>query len=160
MLLRPAPADILSGFFDIPLEHPVVTLYSPIYSNVAFQILAYALENITSTLLSTLFTDRLARPLKLNEITDAISNHSASSLTPTTKWYNASLRDETPADGFYSSISDMRCIGFSILNSTLLLAQTRRRIKPKFHPEPKRLRRCVVGKLPVRLAGAVRAGHT
>jgi hypothetical protein len=84
MLLRPAPADILSGFFsDIPLEHPVVTLfYSSIYSNVAFQILAYALENITSTLLSTLFTDRLARPLKLNEITDAISNHSASPLTP------------------------------------------------------------------------------
>jgi hypothetical protein len=50
-LLRVAPADVLSSFFsDVLLEHPVVApFFTPIYSNVAFQILAYALKDTAST---------------------------------------------------------------------------------------------------------------
>ena len=59
-----------------------------------------------------------------------------------------------PAGGFYSSINDMRCIGFSILNSALLPpAQTRRRMKPvsfTSNPTPLSVRRWEVARSPSR----------
>ena len=126
-----------TGFFqDILSEHPVFApFYTPIYSNTAFQILAYALEKITSKPFPTLFETHLVHALTLNSTSYGLPAHSNSSVIPfnaTVSWYNADILDETPAGGYYSSINDMRLVGISILNSTLLSpAQTRRWMKPQ-----------------------------
>jgi len=51
---------ILKGWPVVPTYH------TPIYSNTAFQILAYAIENITKTSFSKLVQDELLKPLKLS----------------------------------------------------------------------------------------------
>jgi CubicO group peptidase (beta-lactamase class C family) len=70
----------------------------------------------------------------LNGTSYNIPTSSASSIIPggaTESWYNATIGDETPAGGFYSSINDLRKIGISMLNSTFLdPAQTRRWMQP------------------------------
>ena len=108
--------------------------HTPIYSNAAYQIFAYALENITSKPFTSLFADDFITPLALNATSYNIPAYNASSIIPgnaTVSWYNALIGDETPAGGYYSSLNDMRKVGISILNSTFLSpAQTRRWMKP------------------------------
>jgi hypothetical protein len=74
------------------------------------------------------------KALALNGTSYNIPTSSASSIIPggaTESWYNATIGDETPAGGFYSSINDMRKIGISMLNSTFLdPTQTRRWMQP------------------------------
>ena len=108
--------------------------YSPAYSNSAYQILTYALENLTSQSYDDLFHAYLANPLSLSSTYITLPSSSSSSIVPvdaTSSWYDYDFRDEVPAAGMYSSINDLRAIGRSILNSTLLSkAQTRRWLKP------------------------------
>ena len=124
------------AFFDsLFLQHPVETsFYTPIYSNAGFQILANALENITSTSFSKLLAKHLIEPLGLSSTSYQMPNASGSSIIPVStneSWYEANTRDSTPAGGLYSSTADLRIIGKSILNSTLLTpAQTRKWLKP------------------------------
>lgn len=80
-----------------PLRHPI-------YSNAAFQILAYVLESITSTPFPTLLTNKLLKPLNLTSTSYAVppTTNTASSIIPlnaTASWYNANLLDESPAGG-------------------------------------------------------------
>ena len=108
--------------------------YTPIYSNIAYQILSYALENMTSKSFLTLFHDNLLNSLHLNATTYAMPSKNSASIIPfnaTVSWYNANILDETPAGGYYSTINDLRLLGISMLNSDLLSpAQTRRWMKP------------------------------
>jgi CubicO group peptidase (beta-lactamase class C family) len=55
--------EFFAGFLK---RHPVVpTASRPVYSNAAFQILAYAMENITGQDYQSLLKNRLIEPLNL-----------------------------------------------------------------------------------------------
>ncbi|MCJ1388123.1 hypothetical protein MMC18_000968 [Xylographa bjoerkii] len=119
-------------------QHPAFpTSTTPIYSNIAFQILAYALENITNSIFESMFNHAIVLPLNLNHTTYTQPQNDSSSVIPsdpTTSWYDVNFGDEGPAGGVYSSTRDLSQMGRAILNSALLSpAQTRRWLKPVAH---------------------------
>lgn len=116
-------------------QYPVVpSWHTPIYSNVAYSLLAFALENITGQAFNSTFQSSIIEPLKLNATYTSPPSDTSNAFIP----YNLSFSgflwdtfDEAPAAGYYSSISDLRSIGRAILNSTLIPpATTRRWLKP------------------------------
>ncbi|KAI9847188.1 MAG: hypothetical protein M1837_003051 [Sclerophora amabilis] len=125
-----------AAFFSSYFSQQPVTLShrTPIYSNSGFQILAYALENITSQSFQSLLNTHLLDSLNVTSTFCSMPQSSRNSVVPvnaSTSWYDADLRDESPAGSIYSSINDLRKLGISILNSTLLPpTQTRRWMKP------------------------------
>ncbi|KAJ9421015.1 beta-lactamase/transpeptidase-like protein [Fusarium oxysporum] len=125
-----------TAFFDaIRTRHPVETAFStPIYSNIGYQIMAYALENITGTTYPDILSRQLILPLGLNSTSYAKPANTDSSIipdSPSSSWYDVDTRDEGPAAGIYSSIADLRRIGQSILTYEMLSpSQTRRWMKP------------------------------
>ncbi|KAG5808095.1 hypothetical protein H9Q71_007340 [Fusarium xylarioides] len=125
-----------TAFFDaIRTRHPVEAAFStPIYSNIGYQIMAYALENITGTTYPDILSRQLILPLGLNPTSYAKPANSDSSIipdSPSNSWYDVDTRDEGPAAGIYSSIADLRKIGQSILTYEMLSpSQTRRWMKP------------------------------
>lgn len=128
------PCDRAAFFSNFFVQHPVEPPFStPIYSNSAFQILAYALTNITSKSFPDLLDSSLLHPLQLNSTSYGLpqGNTSIVPINATISWYDLDLLDESPAGAYYSSIHDLRILGTSILSSSLLHpAQTRRWMKP------------------------------
>ncbi|SCN76303.1 uncharacterized protein FFB20_05231 [Fusarium fujikuroi] len=125
-----------TAFFDaIRTRHPVEAAFStPIYSNIGYQIMAYALENITGTAYPDVLSRQLILPLGLNSTSytkPANTNSSIIPDSPSRSWYDVDTRDAGPAGGIYSSIADLRRIGQSILTYEMLSpSQTRRWMKP------------------------------
>ncbi|KAL5587205.1 hypothetical protein FOVSG1_012341 [Fusarium oxysporum f. sp. vasinfectum] len=125
-----------TAFFDaIRTRHPVEAAFStPIYSNIGYQIMAYALENITGTTYPDILSRQLILSLGLNSTSYAKPANTDSSIipdSPSSSWYDVDTRDEGPAAGIYSSIADLRRIGQSILTYEMLSpSQTRRWMKP------------------------------
>ncbi|KAI1339866.1 beta-lactamase/transpeptidase-like protein [Xylariaceae sp. FL0016] len=124
--------DFFEGF---PTQHPVTTPFNtPIYSNAAFQILGYALENITGQSIPELMQSLLIDSLGLTSTSYTVPAASNASIIPfngTWSWWSADAGDESPAGGYFSSLRDVSTLGKAILNSTLLSpAQTRRWLKP------------------------------
>ncbi|KAL7757436.1 hypothetical protein ACKLNR_011963 [Fusarium oxysporum f. sp. zingiberi] len=125
-----------TAFFDaIRTRHPVEAAFStPIYSNIGYQIMAYALENITGTTYPDILSRQLILPLGLNSTGYAKPANTDSSIiphSPSSSWYDVDTHDEGPAAGIYSSIADLRRIGQSILTYEMLSpSQTRRWMKP------------------------------
>lgn len=107
---------------------------TPVYSNAAFQILGYALENITGQSMDDLFNEYLVEPLNLTSTSYHLPTTPYASIVPyntSISWWFADLLDLTPAGGYFSSINDMRKIGKAMLGSTQLdPATTRRWMKP------------------------------
>lgn len=106
---------------------------TPAYSNTAFAILGYVIENLTGKSFSDAFDEYLAEPLDLKSTTPLPPLDFDSTVVPTTmSLYNQTFGEYPPAGGFFSSINDMTKIGRSILNSTLLTpAETGRWLKPQ-----------------------------
>ncbi|KAH8894336.1 beta-lactamase/transpeptidase-like protein [Thozetella sp. PMI_491] len=104
------------------------------YSNAGYQILAYALQNITGRPLSDLFQEHLVESLRLSGTyyhTPPTTDTSVIPIDTTTSWWDFDYHDKTPAAGYYSTTNDVSLVGKAILNSTLLSpAQTRRWMKP------------------------------
>ncbi|KAF5965975.1 beta-lactamase-like protein 2 [Fusarium bulbicola] len=125
-----------TAFFDaIRTRHPVEAAFStPIYSNIGYHIMAYALENITGTTYPDVLSRQLIIPLGLNSTSYAKPANTDMSIipdSPSSSWYDVDTRDEGPAAGIYSSIADLRRIGQSILTYEMLSpSQTRRWMKP------------------------------
>ncbi|KAF4629589.1 hypothetical protein G7Y89_g8558 [Cudoniella acicularis] len=121
----------------IALRDPVVaTFQTPIYSNAAFQILSYALEQISGEDFSSIFHNTLIEPLNLSHTSYNKPNDSLGVVPgdETATFWNYDLGDLWPSGGVYSSTGDLGTIGRSILNSTLPSgAQTRRWMKPVAH---------------------------
>ncbi|EPE35242.1 beta-lactamase/transpeptidase-like protein [Glarea lozoyensis ATCC 20868] len=119
-------------------RHPVFApSTTPIYSNTAFQLLGYALENITSTPFTTLLTRSLITPLNLTgtsyQLPLSVPRGVIPSPDPSTAW-GLPGNDYNPAGGFYSTANDLAVIGRSILSSKLIPApMTRRWMKPLTH---------------------------
>jgi CubicO group peptidase (beta-lactamase class C family) len=123
-------AQFFSGFTK---RHPVYAPgTAPVYSNAAYQILAYALENITGTDFPTLVQRELFDPLDLTESSWTLPSSNSSAIIPDGSSWSLDLGDETPAGGMYSSTTDLTKLARSILASTLISpAQTRRWLKPR-----------------------------
>lgn len=122
-------------FTDFPNQHPVFSPFqTPAYSNAAYQILAYALENITSQSLETLFNNHLVTALNLSFTSYSVPNTITNSIIPsntTSSWWSADLLDDTAAGGYFSTINDMRKVGRAMLGSTQLDESTTRQwMKP------------------------------
>lgn len=122
-------------FADFPTQHPIVAPYTTqVYSNAAFQILGYALENITGQSMRDIFDEYLVKSLNLMSTSYHLPDSPETSIIPyntTASWWFADLLDLVPAGGYFSSINDMRKIGKAMLGSTQLdPAVTRRWMKP------------------------------
>ncbi|KAK5715298.1 hypothetical protein LTR17_016814 [Elasticomyces elasticus] len=115
-------------FFSHMQQEPRVYLpdTTPVYSNAAFQVLAFALEWSLGGSFEHALRRSLIKPLGLGT-TDFLANAS----TPDFNIANSSSVGEPAALGLYSSIRDLSKLGRSILTSSLLTpAQTRRWLKP------------------------------
>ncbi|KAK5940394.1 hypothetical protein PMZ80_007814 [Knufia obscura] len=120
---------------SILVSHPVYATYTePVYSDMAYSLLALALENITGTPFPTLFQDNVVQALNLTSTSyEAPANHSTSiiPLNDTFAEFTPTLGYLQPGGGYYSSLNDLSAIGRSILSSTLLTPQLRRQwMKP------------------------------
>jgi CubicO group peptidase (beta-lactamase class C family) len=109
----------------LPFNLPDTT---PLRSNAAFQLLAFAVESVTKKPLPTTFNDHIAAPISLDH-TDFL-NHK-SQLFGSDSFTNTSIDGEQAVLGLTSTISDLARLGRSILTSAILPpATTRRWLKP------------------------------
>ncbi|KAI9926587.1 hypothetical protein MW887_004355 [Aspergillus wentii] len=127
-------ANFFNGFLK---RHPVVPSAStPVYSNAAFQILAYALETMTSQTYEGLLVKDILRPLGLNHSSYSKPDDKLGVIPGdvNSSYWALDSGDETPAGGLYSSVKDMSALGRAILTNKLLSpALTRRWMKPVTH---------------------------
>ncbi|KAK2784836.1 hypothetical protein FQN53_008229 [Emmonsiellopsis sp. PD_33] len=119
-------------------RHPIFpSSTTAVYSNVAFDLLGLALENIKDGVpFEDLVIRSLVKPLKLNRFGVETPDNSwgVIPIDPETSSWNFSLGAANPAGGFYSSSNDLARVGQSILRSTLLSpSDTRRWLKPTSH---------------------------
>ncbi|KAI0475625.1 beta-lactamase/transpeptidase-like protein [Xylariaceae sp. FL0804] len=130
------PCNRTAFFEDYPTQHPVVSPFlTPVYSNAAYQILSYALENITNTSMPDLFNRALVAPLGLRATHYTVPASTAGGFVPygntTASWWAADLRDETVAGGYFSSVRDANVVARAVLAFELLPpALTRRWMAP------------------------------
>ncbi|KAH6681323.1 beta-lactamase/transpeptidase-like protein [Halenospora varia] len=123
-------------FKFLTAHHPVFpTATTPVYSNIAFQILGYALESITKKSYASLLRNSLATPLHMGSTFSSPPNDTSHAVLPGTSVnWDLGYQDFTPAGGLYSTAHDLTTLGRSILSSTLISAPlTRRWMKPLTH---------------------------
>ena len=107
---------------------------SPVYANTPYQILAYALQNITGTPFPELFQKHLVEKHGLKATSYTIPKSSSNSVIPvnaTTSYYNVDFAESSPFGGYFSTLNDVTIVARAILNSTFLSpATTRKWLKP------------------------------
>ncbi|KAK4040945.1 beta-lactamase/transpeptidase-like protein [Parachaetomium inaequale] len=120
------------AFAKISRSFPIAPSYhTPAYSNVAFQLLSYAVEAITGTKFAALVDKNLLQPLNLARTFLTKPNDTDAFVASGWDW---DFGDEAPAAGYYSSPNDLTKLGRSILRSALLpRATTRHWLKPVTH---------------------------
>ncbi|EPS28756.1 hypothetical protein PDE_03702 [Penicillium oxalicum 114-2] len=133
----PDPCNREQFFQGLIRRHPIVpTSSTPVYSNAAFQILAYALEGMTGESFATLLQEDLVIPLGMNATFYTAPDMSLGviPIQDGEHWWTFDMGDEGPAGGIYSSTKDMATLGQAILSSSLLPASTTRRwMQPHVH---------------------------
>ena len=94
---------VFTAFFtSFTQRHPVfLTTSTPIYSNMGFQILAYALEAITGKPFKTSLSDKVLRPLGMNatSLGDSVpvdSSHGVIPINQTVSYWDIPSGDEAP----------------------------------------------------------------
>ncbi|KAK2878142.1 hypothetical protein FQN49_001117 [Arthroderma sp. PD_2] len=131
---RGVPCTRAGVLGSINFQHPTLApSWGPAYSNVAFALLQYALENMTNQSFPDLFASKLIKPLNLKDTyyTKAPLSEGVVPHNDSVAQYTLDLMGISAGGNFYASTKDMRAIGKAILNSTLLSpAQTRRWMKP------------------------------
>ncbi|KAF4949968.1 hypothetical protein FSARC_13329 [Fusarium sarcochroum] len=130
------PCNRSAAFNAIKMHFPVEAPFeTPIYSNIGYQLIGYALENITGSKYPDILSRQLIKPLRLNSTTyfkPANDDFSVIPDTPSDSSYDVEMGDAGPAGSIYSSIADLRRIGQSILSYEMLSpSQTRRWMKPQ-----------------------------
>ncbi|KAI5861567.1 beta-lactamase/transpeptidase-like protein [Durotheca rogersii] len=114
---------------------------SPAYSNVAFQLLGYALETITGKKFETIVEETVIEPLGLNRTFLRAPNDSLGIIPGDyfeTGWaYD--IGESVATGNMYASASDLSALGRAILGHKLLSpVQTRRWLKPfAFSSDPR-----------------------
>lgn len=120
---------------SILVSHPIhATEYQPAYSDMAYSLLAFALENITGSPFDDIFADKLIKPLNLTSTYTQAPSNLSNSIIPfndTFATFTPSLSYLQPGGGFYSSLEDISAIGRAMLSNTLLTPRlTRQWLKP------------------------------
>ncbi|KAJ9658756.1 hypothetical protein H2198_003502 [Neophaeococcomyces mojaviensis] len=109
---------------SITSTHPVfVPGFSPVYSDMAYSLLAFALENITNTSFPEIFQKNFITALNLTSTSYNAPKDLSNAIIPvndSVAVFTPSLSYLQPGGGFYSSLADVSAIGRSILSSTLL----------------------------------------
>ncbi|GAB1320018.1 Beta-lactamase-like protein sdnR [Madurella fahalii] len=107
---------------------------TPNYSNLAFQLLAYAAENITGESFNDLIVSQLIKPLNLTRTSVSIPHNESNVVNYPEPAWNLDLGEASPGGGYSQSASDVTAVGRSILRSTLLdPIVTRRWLAPAIH---------------------------
>ncbi|KNG89846.1 putative beta-lactamase [Aspergillus nomiae NRRL 13137] len=116
---------------------------TPAYSNAAYQLLRYAMENITGIEFASMFDDSIVKPLNLNStslLTPKNDNTGIIPVNATASLWDFNLGDGDAFGGAYSSANDLAVIGRSILQSlsgssalNLSATLTRHWLKPLSH---------------------------
>ncbi|PGG99659.1 hypothetical protein GX51_06214 [Blastomyces parvus] len=132
--LKPDPCTRSELFAEFMDHHPVFAPFSTaIYSNVAFNIMGYALERITGVPFEKSVKRSISDRLKLKRFSIETPPDAWGIIPfgPMTSHWNTSLGPGTPSGGFYSSATDLARVGQSILQSRLISeTDTRRWLKP------------------------------
>ncbi|KAF2799534.1 beta-lactamase family protein-like protein [Melanomma pulvis-pyrius CBS 109.77] len=103
------------------------------YSDVAYQLLAYALESISGRRFVDILNDRIIKPLSLNRTYYEGAPASVGIVPGTVEdmYWSVSLGDASPGGNMYSSASDLSTLGCAILSSKLIKPSlTRRWLNP------------------------------
>ena len=106
------------------------------YSNLAYQILAYALENMTGTPFPELMKNNVLSPLSMSSTYYPMAPESATAnaiipLNASLSLYFVNLRAYNAGGAVYSTINDLRAFGKSVLKSSIVApALTRRWLQP------------------------------
>ncbi|KAB8209411.1 beta-lactamase/transpeptidase-like protein [Aspergillus parasiticus] len=93
---------------------------TPAYSNAAYQLLRYAMENITGTDFPSMFENSIVKPLNLNSTSLVAPKNASVGIIPineTVSVWDFDLGDGDAFGGAYSSANDLALIGRSILQS-------------------------------------------
>ncbi|KAE8361013.1 beta-lactamase/transpeptidase-like protein [Aspergillus caelatus] len=116
---------------------------TPAYSNAAYQLLRYAMENITGIDFLSMFENSIAQPLNLNSTSLFVPKNANVGIIPvneTASVWDFDLGDGDAFGGAYSSANDLAVIGRSILQSlsgtsalNLSSTLTRHWLKPLSH---------------------------
>ncbi|KAH7413897.1 beta-lactamase/transpeptidase-like protein [Phaeosphaeria sp. MPI-PUGE-AT-0046c] len=121
-------------FKGLDIMYPSYAPYqTATYSNVAYQLLAYALENMTGKKFVDILNDRVIKPLGLNRTYYNTPPDKYGVIPGTIKdtYWNVSLGDASPGGNMYSSASDLSTLGRGILSSKLIKPSlTRRWLNP------------------------------
>ncbi|KAL2072807.1 hypothetical protein VTL71DRAFT_12150 [Oculimacula yallundae] len=123
-------AQFFEGFTK---RHPV---YAPgtgvIYSNVAFQLFAYAVENATGKAFPDLIKEKLFEPLELANSSWEVPKFNSSGVIIDPMVWNLDFGAEIAAGGMFSTLNDLLTVSRSMLSSKFLTpAQTRKWMKPR-----------------------------
>ncbi|RYP25167.1 hypothetical protein DL765_000048 [Monosporascus sp. GIB2] len=106
--------------------------YTPAYSNMAFQLLGYAVEKITGKAFPALVEEKMLNSLKLSRTFLTHPKNDSNALV--VEGWDWDFGDEAPGGGYFSTATDLTTLGCSILSSTILRpATTRAWLKPLTH---------------------------
>ncbi|RGP63530.1 beta-lactamaselike 1 [Fusarium sporotrichioides] len=110
---------------------------TPVYSNLAYQILTYSLEGMTGKSFEQSIKSSLLRPLSMKRTTLEAPKGKRNAMIPENEllsWWNITTGDASPYGGMFSTIADLTRLGQSILKSSILEpATTRSWLKPITH---------------------------
>ncbi|KAF4448678.1 putative beta-lactamase-like 1 [Fusarium austroafricanum] len=110
---------------------------TPVYSNLAYQILSYALEGMTGKSFQKSLQSSLLDPLHMKRTTMEAPKSKKNTMIPENEQlstWNMTLGDTSPCGGMFSTAADLTSLGQSILNSSILDPSTTRSwLKPITH---------------------------
>ncbi|KAI8721586.1 Beta-lactamase domain-containing protein [Fusarium sp. LHS14.1] len=96
----------------------------PAYSNMAFVILGMALEEYTGKNFTHLVKDLVSDPLGLNSTLTSPGTSERAVIPPGQSSWGADYKENTPAGGLVSSLSDLSKFSHALLSRTLNLTST------------------------------------
>ncbi len=105
--------ELLQGLLKShPLSPPGVR---PTYSNIAYTLVAYALEAVTSKNYTTLLRSLLTTPLNMTSTFPSPGDDSLAVIPPIDNTWGSPYGDAAPGGGLVSSLSDLSSLLFHIL---------------------------------------------
>lgn len=116
--------DILQGLMSAHAVAP--PMERPVYSNVAFNLLSYALQDMTGKPYSELLVDYLTDPFNMTNTYPSPGN-STQGVIPSVPYFNSwgvDYGEHTPAGGLVSTVSDLSILLHSLLSHTTLHTPT------------------------------------
>ncbi|KAK4096155.1 beta-lactamase/transpeptidase-like protein [Parathielavia hyrcaniae] len=125
--------QFLSGMLS---SNPVAAPQSrPVYSNIAFTLLAYALEAHTGGKnYSTLLRELLTGPLNMSSTMPSPGNDSLAVIPPGESTWGSSYGDNTPGGGLVSTLADLSTFVHAILARDPALGLTETQVREWLQP--------------------------